>query len=170
MTEDAGLQWKRGLLNQRRASLQEEARRAGPEPMPGIDWKAWHDRREWREMMMIAIDEAEVRLDRDSSYIIGASSGAGFGYSEGFDPETGGTWRQSRDGGPAFQRDQLSRSSRNDDGVPAWMHGVDDCISGKIKHWLFMAAIGVFGVVGLFIVLTLNAEGWVPDGAWWRGR
>ena len=32
MTDDAGLQWKRELLNKRRASLLEEARRAGSEP------------------------------------------------------------------------------------------------------------------------------------------
>lgn len=70
-------------------------------------------------MMMIAIDEAEVRLDRDSSYIIGASSGAGFGYSEGFDPETGGTWRQSRDGGPAFAAAMSSGNMAESMGIPA---------------------------------------------------
>ena len=156
MTEDAGLQWKRELLNQRRASLQEEARRAGPEPMPGIDWRAWHDRRAWREMMAEAIDEAEDRLERDTTYIIGAASSAGFGYSEGFDPETGATWRQSRDGGPAFAAAMRTGNVSESMGIPV-----------KGERWRDKFTCGVMLTLVIllpFIVIALLLISYVING------
>ena len=102
LNSEQRIRWNRVLLDRARGVVMEAERRAGPEPIPGIDWKAWHDARAHRQFMMEAIDDAEVRMERDPQFIIGPASGAGWGSSRGFDPETGARWRQSRDGGPAF--------------------------------------------------------------------